>query len=128
MPESPLVLIVEDEFFLQADLEAVLTDGGFASKSIATGEEAVALFMDGKRLFSALVTDVNLGNGIDGWEVAKRLRQREPTLPVIYVTASPAEEWALKGVPGSVLVSKPFARTRLLAELSKLLNGRSSPT
>lgn len=128
MPESPLVLIVEDEFFLQADLEAVLTDGGFASESIATGEEAVAQFMDGKRFFSALVTDVNLGKGIDGWEVARRLRQREPALPVIYVTASTAQEWALKGVPGSVLVSKPFSRTRLLAELSKLVAGRSSPT
>ena len=66
--------------------------------------------MEGNSIYNALLTDVRLGDGVDGWEVARRIRQKEPSLPVIYVTGSTAEEWASQGVPSSILVSKPFAR------------------
>ena len=122
MAESPLVLIVEDEYLLQADLERALIEGGFATESCSTGEEAIALFMEGNCIYNALLTDVRLGGGVYGWEVARRIRQKEPSLPVIYVTGSTAEEWASQGVPSSILVSKPFARAQLLAALANLLN------
>jgi len=38
--------------------------------------------------YNALVTDVNLGSGLNGWEVAKRIREKEPGFPVISMTAS----------------------------------------
>jgi CheY-like chemotaxis protein len=59
---------------------------------------------------------------MSGWELAKRLREKEPALPVVYVTASAAEEWASHGVPESVLIAKPFAPAQLLTALSNLLN------
>jgi CheY-like chemotaxis protein len=61
---------------------------------------------------------------LDGWEVARRVREKEPFLPVVYVTGSSAEEWASNGVPESVLVPKPFAPAQLIATLSTLLNTR----
>ncbi len=128
MPELPLVLIVEDEYLLQADLKAALIDGGFASEGVSTGEEAIALFIEGHKIYTALVTDVRLGDGIDGWEVARRIRETQPSLPVIYVTGSTAEEWASQGVPNSILVPKPFARAQLLAAISSLLGIGSAPT
>jgi DNA-binding response OmpR family regulator len=120
VPESPLVLIVEDEYLLQADLERALNDGGFATESCSPGEEAIALFMEGNSVYNALLTDVRLGAGLD--EVARRIRQKEHSLPVIYVTGPTAEEWASQGVPSSILVSKPFARAQLLGALANLLN------
>ena len=124
MPELPLVLVVEDEY----DLETALADGGFASKAAYTGEEALTLFMETSNTYKALVTDVRLGDGLDGWEVARRIREKEPSLPVIYVTGSSAEDWASYGVPKSVLVSKPFLPRQLIAALSNLLNVGSAPT
>jgi len=78
--------------------------------------------MEGNGTFKVLVTDVTLGDGINGWEVARRVRQKEPLLPAVYVTGSNAEEWASHGVPSSILIPKPFVRAQLLAALSNLLN------
>lgn len=127
LSERPLVLVVEDEYLLQCDLQAELAKGGFASEGVFSGEEALTLFTGGARNYKALVTDVRLGGNMSGWEVAKRLREKEPTLPVVYVTASAAEEWASHGVSGSIFVPKPFATAQLLTALSTLLNIGPTP-
>jgi CheY-like chemotaxis protein len=44
--ELPLILVIEDEYFLQADLEKVLTEAGFATDIVSSGEEALTLLMD----------------------------------------------------------------------------------
>jgi CheY-like chemotaxis protein len=76
--ELPLILVIEDEYFLQADIEKVLTDGGFATNIVSSGEEALTLVMGGTRRPSALVTDVKLAGRLTGWEVAKRIREKNP--------------------------------------------------
>ena len=58
------VLVVEDEYFLQADLETALTDAGFAVDSVASGEDALALLVGGNTTY-ALVTDVRQDGGFD---------------------------------------------------------------
>jgi CheY-like chemotaxis protein len=85
--ELPSILVIEDEYFLQADLEKVLTEAGFATDIVSSGEEALTLLMDGTKRPSALVTDIKLAGRLTGWEVAKRIREKNPSFPVIYVTA-----------------------------------------
>src|SRR6266700_7408411 len=114
LPEVPMVLVIEDEYWLQDDLEKVLTDAGFATEIVASGEEALTLVIGGSITCRALVTDVRLRGTLSGWDVARRIREREPTFPVIFVTAAPVEEWASQGVPNSILVSKPFAAAQLV--------------
>jgi len=72
--------------------------------------------------YNALVTDVNLGGKLTGWDVAKRARELTPDMPVIYMTGAAANEWASNGVPNSILLSKPFAPAQLLTAVSNLLN------
>jgi CheY-like chemotaxis protein len=123
MSEVPLVLVVEDEFFLQADLECALNGAGFPTAVVSSGEEALNLFHSDRASCQALVTDVRLAaGGMSGWDVARQIREKEPVFPVIYVTGAPAEEWAANGVPNSILISKPVAAARLVAALSSLLN------
>ena len=93
MSEPPSMLVIEDEYFLQADLEKVLTDAGFATEIVSSGEEALTLFIGGSITCQALVTDVRLRGSLSGWEVARQIREKEPAFPVIYVTTAPAEEW-----------------------------------
>jgi len=127
LSEPPLVLVVEDEYFLQADLEKALTGAGFAAAMVSSGEEALTLLIGGTNIYRALVTDVRLP-GASGWAVARRIREKEPAIPVIYVTAVPAEEWASQGVPNSILISKPFAEAQLVTALANLLNIGTTPT
>jgi len=121
VPESPLILVVEDEYLLMDEMLHALTKAGFVVDGVASGEEALALFCSG-RDYKALVTDVNLQGGLTGWDVARRVRERERSFPVIYATAAAAEQWASHGVPDSTLLSKPFAPAQLLSAVSRLLN------
>jgi DNA-binding response OmpR family regulator len=123
----PLILVVEDEYLLQRNVEEALIDGGFATDAIFSGEEALTLFMSGTRKYKALVTDVNLGGELDGWEVAKRIREKDGAFPVVYMTGDAVPEWASHGVPNSVLVPKPFALAQLVTAVSSLLNAGTSP-
>jgi DNA-binding response OmpR family regulator len=119
------VLVVEDEYFLKADLEQVLNDAGFAAETTSSGEEALMLFAGDSQKYKALITDVRLTGALNGWNVARHFREKEPALPVIYVTGSTAEDWASHGVPNSILIQKPFARAQLISAVSDLLNMRT---
>jgi DNA-binding response OmpR family regulator len=114
--------VIEDEFLLAADIEETLTQSGFATESFFSGEEALTSFVERTGKYKALVTDVRLGGDVDGWAVAKRIREKEPSFPVVYVTGATAEEWGAQGVPNSILIRKPFMSAQIVTSLSKLLN------
>jgi CheY-like chemotaxis protein len=65
---------------------------------------------------------VNLKGTLSGWELARQLRQREPTFPVVYMTGAAANDWGSQGVPNRILLQKPFAPAQLVTAVSKLLN------
>ena len=122
MSGLPLILVIEDEYLLQADLENVLTDAGFDTAIVSSGEEALTLLMGGTKRPSVLVTDVRLAGHLSGWEVAKRMREKDPSLPIIYVTAY-GRDWPADGVPNSIVIPKPFAPAQLVTAISNFLNG-----
>jgi CheY-like chemotaxis protein len=127
MTELPLILVIDDEYLAMRDVEAALADGGFATEAVFSGEEALTLFRGGARNYGALVTDVRLGGNLSGWDVAKRIREKEPTFPVVYITAEAADQWASHGVPNSILISKPFAQAQLVTAVSNLLDTGTPP-
>jgi DNA-binding response OmpR family regulator len=66
LSDQPLVLVVEDEYLLQTDVEEALNSGGFAAKTVSSGEAALTLFADGgAEKYNALITDVRLSGGLD---------------------------------------------------------------
>jgi DNA-binding response OmpR family regulator len=69
-----------------------------------------------------LVTDIGLRGKIDGWEVARQAREIDPQFPVVYMSGKSAEDWGSKGVPNSIMLSKPFAPAQLVTAVSNLLN------
>ena len=72
--------------------------------------------------YRAVIIDIAFGQDhVQGWAVARRARAFDPSLPVIYITGGNADEWAVQGVPNSVLITKPFAPTQLLMTVSQLL-------
>src|ERR1700752_1919847 len=122
MNELPVILVIEDEDSIQAVVEEDLTEGGFATDVVASGEEALTLFSGGLRSYKALVTDVGLKGRLSGWEVAAKISETDPGFPVIYMSGAHADEWASKGVPNSIMLAKPFAPAQLVTAVSQLLN------
>ena len=121
MQEFPIVLVIEDDKDLQAMLEDGLRDGEFEPAIAASGEEAVTLLKAFRSKYSALVTDISLLGRMDGWRVARAAREIDPVFPIIYITGGAGNEWDLKGVPGSILLTKPFTPTQLVDAVAKLL-------
>jgi DNA-binding response OmpR family regulator len=121
---APLVpiLVVDDEELIRALLQEVLADRGFAVTMASTGAEAMTfLNRDGAGL-GALITDINLPDGVTGWDVARRAREISETLPIIYITGASSCDWSSKGVPNSFLLTKPFALARVVTVVSQLIN------
>jgi len=121
-------MVVEDDQLIQEMVNEALTEGGFQPSVAATGEEAVTLLQDNKEKYRALITDINLLGRLDGWEVARRAREINPEMPVIYMTGAAADQWTSRGVPNSILLDKPFAPAQLVTAVSQLLNAGPPPT
>ena len=122
MSELPLILVIEDEYALQGIVEDALTEGGFETDVLSSGEEALTLFKGRIKEYRALVTDVNLKGHLNGWEVARQIREINPACPVIYMTGAALDQWASHGVPNSILLEKPFAPAQLVTAVATLLN------
>ena len=120
--DSVTILVAEDDQLVQATVVDALSEGGFGSTLAASAEEAIALLKDGKSQFRAVVTDINLKDKLDGWEVARDVREIDPSMPVVYMTGSHSDDWASKGVPNSIMLAKPFAPAQLVTAISNLLN------
>ena len=122
-----VILVVEDELLIQDLLKDTLHDGGYEVAIASSGEEAIRLLDTQNPKYRALVTDINLGRGqVDGWDVAKHARELEHDLPVVYMTGDSAGDWASRGVPNSVLITKPYAPAQILTAVSQLLNTSST--
>ena len=115
------VLLVEDDALVQELLHAVLADAGFEAFAANSGAQAlVELDADAER-FKAVITDINLAVGPDGWSVGRRARERVAGMPVIYMSANRGVEWASKGVPNSAMIAKPFTAVQLIEAISRLI-------
>jgi two-component system, OmpR family, response regulator len=112
------VLLVEDEALIRVLMEDALGDVGVPYVGASNGEEAQALL--GRVRPKVLVTDINLGPGPNGFALARRARELDPRMEVIYVTGH-ASHLGHEGVPGARMVAKPFDPSTLALEVAALL-------
>jgi CheY-like chemotaxis protein len=107
--EEPVLLLVEDDALVLLAAQEALETGGYGVVVAACAADAIRA-LDGRSAeFAGLVTDVRLGTGPDGWEVARHARGLLADLPIVYVTGDSAADWPVHGVPNSVVVQKPYA-------------------
>jgi CheY-like chemotaxis protein len=99
--EPVVILVVEDDQLIQGLVMEALSEGGFEAAIAPSGEEAITLLQGTSANYRALITDINLLGRLDGWGVAKRARELNPDIPVIYMTGAAAGDWASRGVPNS---------------------------
>lgn len=126
--ESLSVLVVEDEATIHGLIRDALEEAGFSVTTVLTARQAIDTLEAPDAAFAALVTDIGLERGgATGWDVARRARELEPSLPVVYMTGDSAADWPSNGVPGSVLITKPFAPAQAVTAVTTLLNACNPP-
>jgi len=119
--QAPTILLVEDEALIVEILTAEFADTGFEVVVASDGYRAIAELDADAARFKAVVTDIRLGKGPDGWDVGRRARELVSDMSVVYVSGDSTHDWSSKGVPESVVILKPFAPTQLVTAVSTLI-------
>lgn len=124
------ILIAEDDAALSEALRFSLTQAGYAVDHVANGAAAdEALKSDG---FGLVILDLGLPK-LDGFEVLKRLRKHNVTLPVLILSGREQPEDKVAGLDlgADDYLVKPFSLSELQARVRALLRrgaGLAAPT
>jgi PAS domain S-box-containing protein len=116
-----LVLLVEDDPEVRRIVRRQLTELGYPVLEAENGQEALAM-IESVPAIGAVLTDIVMPGGVDGWEVARRARDQRPEMRVVlmsgYAHGSPGGEHA--GEDADLpLLGKPFEK----AALARCLQG-----
>jgi two-component system OmpR family response regulator len=118
------VLVVDDEPNIADVISIALRYSGYEAEIAGSGQaaiEATASFRPG-----LIVLDVMLPD-FDGFEVARRLRERADETPILFLTARDTTEDKVRGLTlgGDDYVTKPFSVEELLARIATILRRMS---
>jgi two-component system response regulator MprA len=110
------ILVVEDEARLRELLRGGLSEEGHNVIAAENGNDALEVARAGQ--FDAILLDVMLP-GIDGFEIARRLRSDGNETPILMLTARDTEQDIIRGLDYGAddYLTKPFSFSELLARL-----------
>jgi DNA-binding response OmpR family regulator len=109
----PNILLVDDEMTLGKGLEKILKKEGYTVDYATTGQGALEYF--GQKPYDLLVADLRLPD-IDGMEVVKKAKGKNPQLPVIIITGYGSVPSAVGAMKLGVFdyLSKPFTKNEFV--------------
>ena len=122
---SVRVLVVDDEVSVREFVDRVLREAGYETAVAVDGPEAIMMAKT-QGPFDLLLADVIMPE-MRGVEVARRLREIEPDLRVLYLTGHSDEIFKERGTlwGNDVFLNKPTTATGLLQAVSLVLSGLS---
>ena len=120
MPPSArnCLLLVEDDELVRMTVALMLEDDGFGVVEASSAHEALRLIRDGLQA-AVLVTDVDLGAGPSGVQLADDLRVLQPGIGIVLITGRPASIGMRAGKANEAVLAKPFQGK----DLSRLVRG-----
>jgi two-component system cell cycle sensor histidine kinase/response regulator CckA len=125
-PDAISVLIVDDEESVRRFVDRVLSEAGYRTALASDGPEALERAATLDQL-DVLLTDVMMPQ-MQGDELARRLRQQQPDLKVLYLTGFADRLFKDKITlwEHEAFLDKPCSVKGLLEAVSMLVHGRTS--
>lgn len=114
------ILVIEDEKLLAQSLKNLLESKGFQVEVVNDGETGAQYAELG--IYDLLILDVMMP-GLDGYQLARRVRSRRCTASILMLTAKSAVEDRILGLNSGAdyYLTKPFDSRELLACINALL-------
>ena len=114
------ILLVEDELHLARMLRFNLEQEGHEVRQTPSGREALRLHAS--ESFDLVILDVMIEE-VDGFEVARQIRQCDQKLPILMLTARSADRDRVQGLEAGVddYIVKPFHLRELLLRVQRML-------
>ena len=83
------LLVVEDEALPRPELVETLSAAGYEVLTVTDAAKALG-YLRNQRLIYVVITDLDLGGGLTGWEVAQAFRSARSDIPIIYISGEEA--------------------------------------
>ncbi|MCK4507391.1 MAG: sigma-54-dependent Fis family transcriptional regulator, partial [Desulfuromonadales bacterium] len=117
---SERILIVDDEDGMRRLLGRVLTREGYETSTVGSGAEALRLVANER--FDLVVTDIKMPE-MDGLQLLEELKEFEPSLPIIVMTAYGTIENAVQALRFGAYdyIAKPFETDEIKLTVAKAL-------
>lgn len=113
------VLLVEDDDLLRICLAELMAEAGFKVVGAPDAESALEL-AGAEQPPRVVVSDVNLGPGMDGFALAAAARRRWPTVPVLLMSGVDANFAGRHCGATERFLSKPFSSNAFLRSIAAL--------
>jgi DNA-binding NtrC family response regulator len=126
---KPLILVADDEPSILQYIEHVLQVANCRVITAATVEEAWKIVQRRQGEIELVLTDIVMPGSIDGEDLAKRIHQLDPALPVVFITGalSETDDRAAMMEERQLLLRKPFFPQQLIDFVGAQLH-RESPS
>jgi len=123
MNDDSRILMVEDEEILGEGIRFNLLKNGYSVEWVKDGRAALNTFNESN--FDLILLDIMIPY-IDGFEVARQIRERSPLMPILMLTARTAVDDRVRGleVGADDYLTKPFYLEELLARIKAMLRRR----
>jgi two-component system cell cycle sensor histidine kinase/response regulator CckA len=122
--KSRTVLLVDDEKMVLDVGQAILQRLGHDVVTALSGEEALNKFAEHRESIGCAVLDLTMP-GMDGKETFMRLRELNPTLPVIIASGLAVDQvlGQFGDRPPTAVIQKPYQIADLSAKIQSILQG-----
>ncbi len=117
----PALLVVDDDASTRDLLRQAFTEAGYDVEVVDDGAKAIELLERRSFAPDAVIIDLQLGEGPDGYEVARRARELSPSLPVVYITGGRRAEWRPDWAPEGIVLLKPFTLDQVLGVAAEMV-------
>jgi CheY-like chemotaxis protein len=116
------VLTVEDEQPIRELIARMLRGGGHTVFEAASAEEALSMLERSGGGIDLLITDVVM-TGLSGFQLARRVREDHPDLPILFLSGYPESDLHRRGmmVKRAELLTKPCSQEQLLEKVEQML-------
>ncbi len=115
------VLLIEDDALIRNVVAEMLIAEGFDVDGLAYAEDALVLLGSGDTV-DVLVTDINLGAGLSGLDLASIARARFPDVEIVFISGNAVDRDGRTPGPHEHLLLKPFRPAELIRVINEAVD------
>ena len=122
--ETQILVADDDEAILELIL-TILRDEGYRVTSAINGDVALVILQQGLP-FQLLITDIAMPGLLDGYALARKARELQPEMQIIYMTGfAGMASVRSRGAPYGQTITKPWTTQTLLAAVASVIRLRA---
>ena len=118
------VMALDDEVKVVTAIQEILRGAGYATGCFIKPDRAIKEIRSKGRDYALVITDIRMPD-MNGFEFARSIRQTNPDIPIVFMTAFEISKFEFSlmfpSAPVADLITKPFNKAELLGVVRKYL-------